>query len=57
MSKLPQLNEEQVEAIKKKLDLDKKISARYEVPEYIVESKFDPRLVKILLKYTNLISQ
>lgn len=44
-------DKDQLERLKKKYGIDEIVAKRYDVPKEMVTKKFNPRLVRILLKY------
>lgn len=51
MTESQQLNEQQLEELKRKYGIDERIAERYDVPKDRVERDFDPRLVKLIQQY------
>jgi hypothetical protein len=48
-----QLDEAKLEELKRKLEIDEKVAAKYGLSKWQVEKDLDPRLVKLLLEFLN----
>jgi ABC-type microcin C transport system permease subunit YejB len=51
MTESQELNDEQLEELKRKFGIDERIAERYDLPKDRVERDFDPRLVKLIRQY------
>jgi len=51
MSGNQQLDERQLEELKKRYGIDERIAERYDLPEDRVKEDFDPRFVRLVLRY------